>query len=463
MAVHNVDLQTNIPLTNQATRTDQFGYRIVAFLWFLYLFEPARLLAYYIPILEPLKWLPTFLLLVAIFHWVKTPLKKYGYKWFTIFLILNLFGTIIAFIDGNWGISRTINRIMFQYFMMGIMTFTFFNDDEKVKRLLLLYFLYFLYFSIWGILSLKVSPIDLYADPGARSIVPWHQWLDNRDGFGPLMVIGIAYSFYYHQATQNRKVKWLSLLSIILCLAGVILSFGRGVFLALGVTVIFIWLQAKRKFQGVFLVIVTVGLVIVTASIISPGKLYWEQMESIKEGTSEGSGAERKVLWGFAWEEFMSSPIFGVGPGNFGIAVMKLISPDEAQRIGYSSHGKLWGKALHCAPLTILCEYGLVGSIVFFFLIIDFIKTNLMSRGISQAPLTDERKMHNYEAAQSPAKANYFLSRGLLACFVSFWVSGFFYEIFYAPNFWNLIVLNRLIYITQLKVKDETSSLLPSK
>ena len=80
----------NDSLRAKSKQTGRFGYKIVLFLWFLFLFEPARLIAYYIPGVEPLKWLPTILLIAASFHWLTSPLKKHNYKWFTYFLIVNL-------------------------------------------------------------------------------------------------------------------------------------------------------------------------------------------------------------------------------------------------------------------------------------------------------------------------------------------------------------------------------------
>jgi O-antigen ligase len=432
--------------------SDRFGYRLVFFLWFLFLFEPARLTVHYMPMLRPLIWLPTLLLMVAIIHWLGSPLRKYNYKWFMIFLFINLLGTVVAFWDGNWGIARQINRQIFQFFMLGVLTFTYFDNYDRVQKLFSLYFLHFIYFAAWGIFSLHFVPIDPSVDPGLRVIIPWHHWLDNRDAFGPLMVIAIAYSYYYYQGVENRKLKMLSLVCMVLCVCGVVLSFGRGVFLAMVAALLFMWIQSKRKLAGILLLLVMVGLLVVAESIISPGDMYWETMRTIEEGTSEGTGADRKFLWGLALKEFIDNPIFGVGTGNFGIAVLKVIAPDEALKFGYTQ-GRLWGRALHCAPLTILSEYGLVGSVVFIFLIIDFMKTNRMSERISFALLTKEKQIKLHEIAHSPARTFYFISMGMMACFVAFWVNGFFYEIIYTPFFWNLIVLNKLINIYLLNGK----------
>jgi O-antigen ligase len=311
--------------------------------------------------------------------------------------------------------------------------------------------LYILYFAIWGILSLKLSPID-HTDPGLRTIVPWHPWLDNRDGFGPLMVIGLVYSFYYYQAAESRRLKLLSLISLIFCTAGIVLSFGRAVFVAMAITIVFMWYQSKKKIYGMFLLIAAAILIFFTISLISPDNRYWETMQTINNGLSEGTGADRSVLWGWAWREFINYPIFGVGTGNFGIALVKLVPLDEALRHGYTE-GRLWGRALHSAPFTILSEYGLVGTIAVVFLIIDFINTNRKNRNFSHALLKGEVSKTN-ENRHPQARVFYYISLALMACFLSFWINGFFYEIIYTSFLWNLIVINRLLYINMLAFKN---------
>lgn len=446
--------QTTILPVQEKIRTDEFGYKMVFFIWFLYLFEPARLFAHYIPVLQPLKWLPTILLIAAIFYWLNSSVKKYNYNAFTVFLALSLFGTVIAVINGgNWGIARQINRQIFQFYMLGILTFSFFNDIEKNNKLFYLYFLYILYFAIWGIFSLKFNPINHFIDPGARTIVPWHPWLDNRDGFGPLMVIGLAFSFYYYRAVESRRLKLLSLISLIFCVAGIILSFGRAVFVAMAITIVYMWYQSKGKLYGMFLLIVAAIVILFTVSIISPDNKYWETMQTINDGLSEGTGADRKVLWRWAWMEFINYPIFGVGTGNFGIAIVKLIPQDEALRHGYTE-GRLWGRALHSAPFTILSEYGLVGTLAVIFLIIDFINTNRRNKNISLALLKGEVSVKSHGIMPTQAKTFYYISLALMACFLAFWINGFFYEIIYASFLWNLIVINRLLYINILAFKN---------
>jgi hypothetical protein len=452
MLLHKGGPQANGQVKSEKQPTDQLGYRIVFFLWFLFLFEPARLVAYYTG-LDPLKWLPTILLIGATIHWLRSPLRKYNYKWFMIFLLINLLGTVVAFWDGNWGMARLVNRQIFQFFMLGVLTFTFFDSWEKIYKLFFVYFLYFLFFAVWGIYGLKVSPINPSSDPGSRIIIAWHPWLDNRDGFGPLMVMGIAFSYYFYQATGVRKLRILSMICLTLCFAGVVISFGRGVFLGMVGTLVFILAKSKRKVAAAFTLAIMVGIFIAAQSIIAPGSMYWETMQSILDGTSEGTGADRKILWGFAWKVFLNNPVLGVGTSNFGVAAAKQIPSEEAIKFGYTQ-GRLWGRSLHCAPLTILCEYGLIGTLVFIILVIDFVITNRTNGRRTFAFLRKSGGKKAQTVSIIEARALQAFSSGLMASFVAFWVNGMFYEIIYASFFWNLIVLNRSIQIHLMQVNS---------
>jgi len=420
-------------------------YRGVLFLWFLFLFEPARLISFHVRALEPLKWAPTALLLGAIFLWLKSGVAKYNYKWFLIFVLVTILGTGVAFIEGNWGVARTINRMFLQYYMMGVLSFSFLSNERRITKFLNIYLWYIVYFAAWGIYSLKVQPIDPSIDPGMREIIPWHHQLNNRDGFGPLMVIGFAFCFYFYQAMEGKINKALAMFGAVLCVAGVISSFGRGVFLGMVVIIAFIWVRSKRKIVGLIMICVSAGLIYLLVSVVSPGSMYWEQIATIQEGTSAGTGAERKDLWEIALKEFADNPFFGVGTRNFGIAAVKLLTPQELWEMGYTP-GKFWGRALHCAPLTILSEYGLLGSIVFILMMVDFVKTNRVNSRLAlklEMTNSDERG----EESRLMARAYQPIIAGAMAAFLAFWVNGVFYEIIYDPLLWNIMIINRLCYV----------------
>jgi hypothetical protein len=431
-------------------------YRLVICLWFLFLFEPARLITYYIPALRPLKWLPELLLYATCVRWFLSSAPKRHMKWFTAFFGMTLFGTVIAFVFGNWGIARLIVRQMFQYYALGILTFSFCTTPLRTSKILRLYFFSFLYYAIWGLISLQMAPIASDIDPGTRQIVFWHPSFDNRDGFGPLMVMGFVFSFYLYKVLRGRLLKLLATATAIFCIVGIIISFGRGVFLAFIATIVYIWFKTRRK------LVMAIALVVIVLVFINAfpeiAHRYWATMQTIStEGTRGGTGLDRKILWGWAWREFLSSPIYGVGTGNFGIAIFRVVSYGEALEAGYTP-GRLWGRALHCAPMTVLCEYGLMGAVIMWFLFADVLRTNRRTRKNATrfaGPPGPGDSRYNFLFQPSAVVA---VSNGLNAAILAVLVSAFFYELLIAPLLWHLIIINRLLYLVSTQIEPPGES-----
>jgi hypothetical protein len=420
-------------------------YPLVVVLWFLYLFSPTKLITYYIPSTRVLSWLPELLLWVCAIQWVRSPVKKRGFPAYTRFMLLLIFGTGVAFILGNWGLARDTLRHMYQLYLLGLITLTFCTTPSRAQPILGLYLGYFVWFGLWGLISLKTSPLADNINPGARSIVFWHPSFDNRDAFGPLMVAGLAYSIYYLQAIRAIKTRaraFWGWLSIGLSILGFVTSFGRGAFVGFLASAASIWLRSRRKVALLFAALLAAGAFwLVAPQLLSR---YMASMQTITaEGMESGTGGDRSDLWNVAWREFLWSPVVGVGTNNYGIASQRVVSPDERSAHGYTQ-ARLWGRSAHSAPMTILSEYGLLGVIIALLVIVDFFRTNRRIR------IAADRPLHTANANDCAFPPGYVKATalGLNAAFLTFCISGIFYELIYTSLFWTVIVLNRMLYFS---------------
>ena len=421
------------------------AYVLVVILWFLYLFAPIKLITYYLPAARPLSWVPELLLWVCAIQWLRSPIRKRGFPAYTRFMLLLIFGTGVAFFLGNWGMARDTVRQLYQFYLLGLITLTFCNTPERARPILALYFGYFVWYGIWGIISLKTAPLSAYDNPGAREIVYWHVSFDNRDAFGPLMVAGLAYSIYYFQAKRAIRTRadttW-TVVGIAFATVGFITSFGRGAFVGFLATAMSMWLRSRRKIR----VLVVVCAVVGAFSLVAPQLTtrYLTSMQTItEEGMHSGTGGDRADLWDVAWREFCWSPIVGVGTNNYGIASGRVVSTEEHTAHGYTQ-GRLWGRSVHSAPMTILAEYGLVGVVVALLLVADFFRTNRRTR----LNATRGLDFPGSNGAGFPPGYVNAIALGLHAVFLTFCVAGIFYELIYTPLFWNVIVLNRMLYFS---------------
>ena len=418
-------------------------YIFLVVLWFLDLFSPQKLLQYFLPEARPLTWIPELLLWLCAIMWLRGSAPKRGFPAYTRFMVLFLFGTVVAYFHGQWGLARDVDRVMYQLYLLGLITLTICDGPARVRPIFGLYFGFFVWYGIWGLIALGTSPLSASEDPGARDIVFWHQDFVNRDAFGPLMVAGLAYSIYFLQANQAIKTRartaW-GYLCIGLCAVGFVTSFGRGAFLAFLAVSASMWLRSKKKLSVIFALLVVICIAIFAVPQFVDR--YVDTMQSItQQGTHSGTGADRAALWSIAWREFLSSPIVGVGTSNFGSGASTVLAPGEVAAGGYTA-GRLWGRAAHCAPMTILAEYGLVGVFIAVLLTVDFFRTN---RRIRSNAAKVSRQVSNQAGGFPPGYVNA-VALGLHGAFLAFCVSGIFYEILYTRLFWIVIVLNRMLY-----------------
>jgi hypothetical protein len=426
-----------------ADAADHQQFRFIVGLWFLYLWAPAKLIAFYVPPARPITWLPELGLWICAIRWLTSSVKTRPYPAYTAFFCVMVGGTLVAFLIGNAGIARDILRHQYQFFLLGLLTLAYCTTPLRARAILGVYFGYFVWYGLWGLISLKVSPLADAANPGARAIIYWHPTYDNRDAFGPLMVAGLAYSVYYLQGTRavgSGRRTAAGVLGIALGILGFITSFGRGAFVGFLTTATSMWLRSRNKLAALAIAATIVGGFMIVAPQLTAK--YLASMQTITtEGTEEGTGADRMGLWGVAWREFLWSPVVGVGTANYGIATQRVVKVDEEVGHGYTQ-GRLWGRACHSTPMTILSEYGLVGAIIALWLVIDFFNANRRIRRLAKQSAGTES---NDKSAFPPGYV-LALALGLNAVFLTFIISGIFYEIIYTPIYYNVIVLNRMLY-----------------
>jgi len=121
-------------------------------------------------------------------------------------------------------------------------------------------------------------------------------------------------------------------------------------------------------------------LIIVAAETIHPGMFWLEMQSAFSEGTEEGTGEDRWELWMAAVEVFWQRPIFGVGFNNFGpFAASYFSEGDVGGRYAFNVGG-LYNRSLHSLYFQTLSETGIVGSIAFIWILVDFWKRNKVLR-----------------------------------------------------------------------------------
>jgi O-antigen ligase len=160
---------------------------------------------------------------------------------------------------------------------------------------------------------------------------------------------------------KEKKLRMLSLATLLFSLHPIFFSYSRGAYLAVLVSLIFIGLIKKRS------LIVLVLLVIIFYQAVLP-KSVVDRINGTQTQTGEldGSAGGRLLLWEQAIEIFEQNPVFGVGYGGFGLSIPK------DKRIVVGGYGLT---DTHNLFVKILCEQGVIG----FLLLVAVLFSSFMS------------------------------------------------------------------------------------
>jgi O-antigen ligase len=155
--------------------------------------------------------------------------------------------------------------------------------------------------------------------------------------------------YLFRQASTTRsRVCWG--VGIGAMLTAIVFSSSRGGFVGL-VAIALYWVLTSRK-KGEAIGALALATILVMA--VAPPE-YWTRIQTITDANDE-SAVGRKQFWAAARREFMSSPIWGVGGGNFGVLL-----PDYADDFPEDKRPNTWGRATHSLYYQLLAEFGLLG------------------------------------------------------------------------------------------------------
>ena len=332
--------------------------------WFFLLFELQwQLDAMGIPVLLKIQ-VVLYAGLIAILGLVPlVPEWRARWTWYVPLALLIGTGLLAAPFAPNLGLARDELQTFTLLWCLVVGTVTLIDTAARAELLLHMYWLSFAYFGLLG------------ASPG---FISWHVTLANQDSFGSYMVIGLGFCGFLATAAKGR-VRQLLFLTAGLCVVGVVSSFARGAVLAMIAVLGLMWARSKRKGLALVAGVALVGVMLTASSLLHPGQFWTEVTSVFDEGTEEGTGEDRWILWTTAMRVFETSPIIGVGPGNWGVVASEMIQPNELGGRFWNPQ-RLYEKSLHNMYLEILTEHGILGILALVALLADFWRRNLALR-----------------------------------------------------------------------------------
>jgi O-antigen ligase len=163
---------------------------------------------------------------------------------------------------------------------------------------------------------------------------------------------------------------------------------------------------------------------------LAPAK-YWTEVSTISTSTNENdTGYQRLYLWKIAWRMFLDNPVLGVGPANYQYNNFFYEDEKETSR-GYH----VWGRASHSVYFTLLPEYGVVGTVLFFIIVIKGIMARRRALRTCRSQLARQDL-----SAESREHFRFYqqMLAGMDGAIVTFLVTGAFIAVLYYPHLWVL-------------------------
>jgi hypothetical protein len=402
------------------------GYFTVATLWILLLLEPQTWLAAYGP--EVLQKIPTVVFGILTLQLLLSPPPN-GRFYGPLLAVLLITAATTPF-TYNIGYAMDPLKKLVLIYLLALGTVRFVTTAKQATFLVVLGMLgQYLWYGLQGVRAGSVW---------------WHSMLANEDAFGPLMVVGIGTCLYVGLATRGR-LRIIGLLGSAVCILGLVSSFARGATLAAGLVAVVVWLRSPRKGVMTAVLVGMMAVVLLATQVIfrdtsrSDSKTgFWNEMMTIGEDADgAGTGGDRYALWDAALLVFYSHPILGVGAENFGPAAAELLKVGQVKGMYADNPGMLYQRKLHNAFYQCLSEYGVVGSLIWLWLLGHFLWINARLRS---PPFVAAWRLRGGTLDLR------YLSLGLEAGAVGFLGCAFFYNLLFEQWLFTLLILNMLLY-----------------
>ncbi|MCG3116098.1 MAG: O-antigen ligase family protein [Candidatus Manganitrophus sp. SA1] len=426
------------------------AFSLIYIIWFLRLFKPEWIIAYYVPGTGVIRGLPTLFLYLLLLYvvFVRGQKLKIDMGVFVFFLSIGV-SMVFAL---NTGRARNGFFGMLDTLIFFALNAVLIKKDEEIERIFNFYMAAMAFYFFAGIIHMREGV-------GNGAVVPFHVALSDEDAFGPFMGLGAAMGLLL--SAKDGKIRYSYLAVALFCSLGVIASYARGAFLCLCATSVFIWYRSKRKMLMAGTIVSLAVFFVIGASLFFDLSEYWEEIVSVRHSITDESKDGRHFLNRKAVEIFSDSignSLIGVGSFNYGIALLTVTSEQEAEEKAGRQLGQLYGRDTHNIYLQILAEQGSLGVITFAIMLgLFWRKNNFVQRKYKLSLSQSRRHLESKEKLLSRDRKYNYYALALQTAMVTFLLNGLFYNILYYHWVWDLLILNYLVYEASRKTLPSES------
>jgi O-antigen ligase len=243
-----------------------------------------------------------------------------------------------------------------------------------------------------------------------------NHWLRDENEMSLLAAIAFPFAFLLYRTYKSKIKRICYLICMIFYVSVNIIAHSRGGSLTLFVVVGLCWLFTKYKLRNLILILIA-SLMVMT---FAPSQ-YFQELETLSQGTEESTADDRLYLWGIGFEMFSDHPMMGVGPSNYPVFFS---SYDKGRRY---EPGEL--RVPHSMPVQWLAEKGLVG-----FAILLLLQYAMFKNWSASNKKYDESRLNENEIQLCK-----FVSSACAISQIGFWFGALFLTLLNWPFYWILV------------------------
>ena len=379
--------ETNVIRQNQSFWTNAIEASIIA----LVILVPIVFYPYCRTVFIPAKELiAEILVLLALMFWCLKMINREEIKFISTplnFPILSFIAICVASLI--WSNSFFVSLKELPLFLAGpLLYFVITNnisDEHQIRRILNVLLIVGSVFGLYGILQYNGIDFSFWIRNIGRQQV--FGLFGNVNYFAEYLIVPLPLAISLFFATRNRTHKILLLVGILAIGGSLILTFTRGSYLAIGISLIFMFFlylasrgkgfikENKKIFIFILaLIILITFLFAIPNPLNKPGTVISKIKGriSISQFTKGSSLKRRKAIWGFTGMMIKDRPFMGLGIGTYKYNSLKYQAKffEQGQNRSLYPHG--FATKAHNEYLQLWAELGIVGLGIFIWLIICY-------------------------------------------------------------------------------------------
>jgi O-antigen ligase len=259
------------------------------------------------------------------------------------------------------------------------------RDEKQIRRIISAVLIVGAALGIYGIFQYNDIDFSFWIPITGRNKV--FGLFGNVGYFAGYIILPLSLAIPLFFVTKNRNRKILLLIGILAMGITLIVTFTRSSYLALGVSLLFMFLlsllsrgknllkENKKLFIFLLIVIIlAVSLFIIPTPLNKPGTAISQIKErvSITQLTNDFSSGRRVAIWKCTWMMVKDHPILGSGIGTYKYNTLRYQAKFFEQGDNRSIYPYGFADKAHNEYLQLWAELGTIGLAIFLWLVITY-------------------------------------------------------------------------------------------